>query len=132
MTARRVQRVPATRSGLLPPELFRQPVQAQLLERFGPRFAGLAVEADLGVPGVEHLLPLIANGLPLRRTVDGCRPVPCRWVLHRAGVPAAERGRAVDDGGALAEAQRLVHRESPAGRRRERATDVLEAGPRGE
>src|SRR5262249_45463820 len=107
-------------------------VQTQLLERFRPRLAGLAVEADLGVPGVEHLLPLIANGLPLRRTVDWRGPIARRRVLHRAGVAAAERGRAVNDGGALAEAQRLVDREGPAGRRRERATDVLEAGPGGE
>src|SRR5262245_12931627 len=132
MTARRVGRESATGLRLLAPELLREPVQTELLERFRPRLAGLTVEANLGVPGVQHLLPLRADRLALRGTVHRGRAVARRRILHGAGVTTAKRGRAVDDGRALTEAQRLLDGEGPARRRRERTADVLEAGPRRE
>src|SRR5439155_25206059 len=94
--------------------------------------AGLAVESDLGVPGIEHFLPLGPDGLALGRPVHRRRAVARRRILHRARVTAAERGGAIDDGGALPEPKRLVDREGPARRRRQRATNVLEPGPRRE
>src|SRR5215470_8920516 len=132
MTAGRLEREGATGLRLLAPELLREPVQTEFLERFRPRFTGLAVEADLGVPNVQHLLPLRTDRLALRRTVDRGRAVARRRILHGSGVAAAKRGGAVDDGRALAEAQRLLHGEGPTRRRRERTADVLETSPRGE
>src|SRR4030095_9229519 len=123
MTAWRVLREGSTGLRLLAPELLRKPIQTELLERLRPGFAGLPIETDLGVPGVEHLLPLRPDGLALRRTVHRGRAIAGRWILQGAGVAAAERGRAIDDGRPLAEPLRLVDREGPARRRRERATD---------
>src|SRR5206468_8921202 len=132
MTARRVLRGRASGLRLLTPEVLREPVQAELLQSFRPGLAGFSVEADLGVPGVEHLFPLRADGLALRGTVHRGRTIARRRIFRRTGVAAAERGRAVDDGGALAEAERFLDREGPARRRREGAADVLEPGPRRE
>src|SRR5215831_5541405 len=132
MTARRVEGEGATALRLLAPELLREPVQPEVLERSRPRFTRLAVEADLGVPGVQHLLPLRADRLALRRTVDRGRAVARRRILHGSGVAAAKRGGAVDNSRALSEAQRLLDGEGPARRRRERPADVLEADARRE
>src|SRR5207249_118147 len=79
---------------LLTPEVLRKPVQTELFEGLRPGFAGLAVEADLGVPGVEHLFPLRPDSLPLRGAVHGGRAITRRWIFRGAGVPTAERGRA--------------------------------------
>src|SRR5215475_14488959 len=114
MTARRLEREGATALRVFAPELLREPVQPEVLERFRPRFTRLAVEADLGVPGVQHLLPLRADRLALRRTVDRGRAVARRRILHGSGVAAAKRGGAVDDSRALSEAQRLLDGEGPA------------------
>src|SRR6266403_6217330 len=129
MTARRVSSGRATGLRLRAPEVLREPVQAELFEGLRPGFARLAVEADLGVPGVEHLFPLRPDRLPLRGAVHRRRAIARGRIFHGAGVAAAERGRAVDDGGALAEAQRLLDRESPARGRGEGAADVLEPRP---
>src|SRR5262245_33132634 len=132
MTVRRVPGRPATLLRRLAPEVLREPVQSELFEGLWPGLAGLPVEADLGIPGVEHLLPLRPDGLPLRGAVHRRRAVAGRRILHGAGVAAAERGRPVDDGRPLAEAERLLDRESPARRRRQRTADVLEPSPRRE
>src|SRR5882724_1820765 len=116
----------------LAPEVLRQPVEPEILQRFRPRLAGLAVEADLGVPGVEHLLPLRADGLTLRGPVHRRRAVAARGILEGAGVAAAQGGGAVDRGSAAPELQGLCDGEVPAGRRREGAAEVLEPGPRRE
>src|SRR5437899_2200781 len=90
--------------GLLAPEVLGQPVEPEPLQRLRPRLAGLAIEADLGIPGVQHLLPLRPDGLALRRAVHGRRAVAGRGILEGTGVAAAERGGAVDGGSAAAEA----------------------------
>src|SRR5213594_3308869 len=113
----------ACRLRLLAPKILGEPVEPEPLERLRPRPASLAVEADLGVPGVEHLFPLRPNGLALRGAVHGCRAIARGRILHGPGVAAAERGRAVDGGSPAAEAQGLVDREGPARRRRESTAD---------
>src|SRR5438093_6739472 len=117
---------------LLAPEVLGEPVEPEALEGLRPGLAALAVEAALAVPGVEHLLPLRADRLPLRGPGHGRRAVARRGIFERAGVAAAERGRAVDGGGATPEPERLLDGEVPAGRRGERAADVLEPNSRRE
>src|SRR5262245_33936735 len=89
--------------GLLAPEVAGKPVKPEAFQGLGQGLAALPVEADLAVPGVEHLLPLLADGLPLRGTVHRRGAVALRWIFEGAGVAAPERGRAIDGGGALAE-----------------------------
>src|SRR2546427_118115 len=90
-------RRPATAAALLlgPPEVPGQPVEPQILERLGEGLAGLAVVAHLHVPGVDHLLPLLADGLPLGRAVvrRGACPTTAKWTgtpLSRVPVPAVQ------------------------------------------
>src|SRR5262245_7158793 len=117
---------------LLAPEVGSEPVEPEALQGLGQGLSALPVEADLAVPGLEHLLPLLADGLPLRGTVHRRGAVALRWIFEGAGVAAAERGRAIDGGGALAKSQCLVDREIPPGRRREGAADVVQPHARGE
>src|SRR5216117_2058453 len=119
---------------LLPgaPELLREPVETQVLQRLRQGLAGLPVVADFPVPGVDHLLPLCPDRLPGRGAVVRRGAVAVRRLFEIGREPAAQRRRAVDGGGAPAEAHRLGHRVVPARRRRQRAADVLEARARRE
>src|SRR2546430_17643508 len=58
------------------PEVLGEPVEAERLQRRRQGLPGLAVVADFAVPGVDHLLPLFADGLALGRTVDRRGAVP--------------------------------------------------------
>src|SRR5438876_10449970 len=61
----------ATALRFLTPDVLDEPVETESLERFRQRLAGLLIEADLAVPRADHLVPLLADRLPLGRTVDG-------------------------------------------------------------
>src|SRR5213076_2503421 len=79
---------------LRPPEVLGEPVEAERLQRRRQWPPGLPVVADLAVPGVDHLLPLVADGLALGRSVDRRRAVPRGRALEVGRVAAAERHRA--------------------------------------
>src|SRR5205807_6739097 len=109
------------RLGLAAPEVLGQPVEPEGLQRRGQRLAALAVVADAGVPGVDHLLPLRADGLALGGAVVRGRTVARRRLFPVNADAAAQPHRAEDGGGALAHAHGVLHRVGMAGRRLDRA-----------
>src|SRR5258708_12045919 len=95
ITARRCQR--EARSArwrrLLPgaPEVLREPIEAQVLQRLRQWLAGLAVVADFPVPGVDHLLPLRGDRLPHRGAVVRRGAVAVRRLFEIRPEPPAHR-----------------------------------------
>src|SRR5215831_15634644 len=59
----------------LPPQLPREPVQAEILEGLALRLARLSIVADRLVPDIQHVVPLLHDGLVLRRPVDRLRTI---------------------------------------------------------
>ena len=75
----------------LPQSSFASQSSPSAFSVFGQRLAGLAVVADLGVPGVDHLLPLRADGLALGGAVLRRGAVALRRILEG---PASTRSGA--------------------------------------
>src|SRR5438093_5551505 len=126
-----VTKVPLTKSviralRLLPPEVLGEPVETERLERRRQRLPALPVVADLAVPGVDHLLPLLADGLTLGAAVDRRRAVPRRRAVDVRRETAPERRSAQDGGRPPTEADCLRHGDVPAGGCVEGAGEVLE------
>src|SRR2546425_12088407 len=124
------------RSTLFPyTTLFRslgEPVETERLERRRQGLAGLPVVADLTVPGVDHLFPLLADGLTLGGAVDRRRAVPRGRSFEVRREAAAERRRAQDGRRPATESDCVWHGDVPAGGRVEGAGEVFEPRTRGE
>src|SRR5437867_914169 len=129
-----VKKVPgrATALRFLAPHVLDKPVETERLERLRQWLAGLPIEADLAIPRADHLVPLLADRLPLGRTVHRRRPVALRRPLEVRRDAATERDHAENRAGASAELDALRNGVIPSGRCAERAADVLEPRSRRE
>src|SRR5262249_28767696 len=80
----------------LAPDVPREPAAPEVLAHLPLRLAGLPIVADRLVPDVQHVIPLLHDGLILGRAIDGLGSISLRRVLHVGPDPAPEVERAQD------------------------------------
>src|SRR5262245_43583722 len=113
----------------LSPEVSREPVQAEILERLPLGPARLSIVADRLVPDVQHVIPLLHDGLVLRRPVDRLRAVALRRILHIGPDPATKVEGAQDRGGPPTETRGFGERVVPARGGRQCGSEQLDTRP---